>query len=208
MDAGGSEQQHTPRLTSAILRYFWQFVRPDWKLLTLSFLGLNVQAAFSVLVAMVPAIIVRNWSMDLRDELYVALAGLLGINLFVLGVQTAVNFMMTTVTENVVRRVRYQIFKKIGILPSEEMSFQVVGKFAQRTTGDVMRLGGLVSPGLVMAMFSFLQLIFMLGALFWLDARFAWTLPVTVIIIWFSISKLNERARFGRAKINLLMKKC
>ncbi len=164
--------------------------------MSVSFIGLTIQAAFSVLVTMVPAILERNWSPGSRHLLFMAIGGLLCVNLVVLGVQSGVNWMMTTVTENVVRRVKFAIFKKVGVLPTEiEMSYQVVGKFAQRTTGDVMRLGGLVSPGIPMAVFAALQLVFMMSALFWLDARFAWTVPVTVVIIWISLQKINERVR-------------
>ena len=203
MDATTAESQNNPRLTKAIVFYFWPFVRPDWKLLGVSFLGLALQAAFSVLITMIPAILVRNWAPQSRHFLLVVVLGLLGINLAVLAVQAGVNWIMTNITENVVRRVRHAIFKKIGVLPSEDMSFHVVGKFAQRTTGDVMRLGGLVSPGLPLAVFSFLQLVFMFVALFWLDPRFAWTLPVSMIVIWVSLGKINERVRFWARKDQL-----
>ncbi|HLX64178.1 MAG TPA: ABC transporter ATP-binding protein [Planctomycetota bacterium] len=183
--------------------FFWPYIRPDWAWLSLSFFGLAIQAAFSVLIAMVPAILERNWSAALRDRLFFAIGGLLVVNLIVLMVQVGVNWLMTRVTENVVRRVKLAIFKKVGSLPSEEMSFQVVGKFAQRTTGDVMRLGGIVSPGVPMAVFAALQLIFMLCALFWLDARFAWTLPVVVVTIWFVLRRINERVRFWARKDQL-----
>ena len=132
---------------------------------------------------------------------------MLVINLIVLAVQSGVNWMMTNVTENAVRRVKLAIFKKVGVLPTETMSFQLVGKFAQRTTGDVMRLGGLVSPGIPLAVFSALQLLFMAVALFWLDARFAWTLPLTVVLIWFSLKKINERVRFWARKDQLEQEK-
>jgi ABC-type multidrug transport system fused ATPase/permease subunit len=203
MDTATVESPKTPRLTPALVLYFWPHVRPDLGRLVLSFIGLGVQAAFSVLVTMIPAILERHWSASSRNFLYLAVGGILGLNMLVLVVQSAVNWTMTNITENVVRRVKLAIFKKVGSLPSEEMNFQVVGKFAQRTTGDVMRLGGLVSPGLTQAAFSALQLIFMLGALFWLDWRFALALPFVIALIWVIVRKINEKVRFWARKDQL-----
>lgn len=203
METATIESPKIPKLTPAMMRYFWPYVRPDAGKLVISFVGLGIQAAFSVVVTMVPAILERHWTISSRNYLFMAIGGILAVNMLVLVVQSAVSWTMTNVTENVVRRVKLAIFKKVGSLPSEEMNFQVVGKFAQRTTGDVMRLGGLVSPGITQAAFSLLQLVFMLIALFWLDWRFALILPLVVALIWVIVRKINEKVNFWARKDQL-----
>ena len=169
-------------------------------MLFLSFIGLSAQSAFSVLLTMVPTILERNWHPGARPKLFYAIGGLLAVNLVILAVQMTVNWMMTKVTENVVRRVKLAIFKKVGNLPSEEMTFESVGKFAQRTTGDVMHLGGMVSPGILQLMFSSTQLVFMMGALFWIDYRFAWIIPLVAFLVAAIVRWVNEKVRFWSHK--------
>lgn len=183
-----------------LAKYFWRFLKPDRGVLFLSFIGLSAQSAFSVLLTMVPTILERNWHPGARPKLFYAIGGLLAVNLVILAVQMTVNWMMTKVTENVVRRVKLAIFKKVGNLPSEEMTFESVGKFAQRTTGDVMHLGGMVSPGILQLMFSSTQLVFMMGALFWIDYRFAWIIPLVAFLVAAIVRWVNEKVRFWSHK--------
>ncbi len=183
--------------------YFWRFLKPDLAVLIVSFIGMTTMAAFSVLVTMVPIILEKNWHEGAREKLFFYIGGILVVNLIVMVVQSVVSWMMTNVTENAVRRVKVAIMRKIGLLPCEEMTYEAIGKFAQRTTGDVMRLGGLISPDLAQVLFSSAQLVFMLAALLWLDLRFALILPVVVYYVWRAVERINEKVAFWARKDQL-----
>ncbi len=164
---------------------------------------MTTMAAFSVLVTLVPLILESNWHEGAREKLFFMIGGVLIINLIIMVVQPVVNWMMTNVTENVVRCVKVAIMRKIGLLPCEEMTFEAIGRFAQRTTGDVMRLGGLISPGLAQLLFSSAQLVFMLWALFWIDFRFALLLPFVIYFVWRAVERINEKVAFWARKDQL-----
>lgn len=200
-----SEKTGPPPLQFSIslATYFWRFLKPDIAVLIMSFIGMTTMAAFSVLVTMVPLILESNWHAGMRARLFMYIGGILAINLIIMVAQSVVNWMMTNVTENCVRRVKVAIMRKIGLLPCEELTYEAIGKFAQRTTGDVMRLGGLISPGLSQLLFSSAQLVFMLAALFWIDFRFALILPVVVYFVWRGVKRINEKVAFWARKDQL-----
>ena len=191
-----------------LIRYFWRFLEPDKFTLFITFFGMTTMAAFSVLVTMVPVILESNWNEASRGKLFFYIGGILIVNLIIMVVQSITNWMMTNVTENVVRRVKVAIMKKIGVLPCEEMTFEAIGRFAQRTTGDVMRLGGLVSPGLAQLLFSSAQLVFMLAALFWIDLRFAFVLPLVTYFVWRMVERINVKVAFWARKDQLKNEDC
>lgn len=200
-----SEKTGPPPLqfSVSLATYFWRFLKPDITVLIVSFIGMIAMAAFSVLVTMVPLILESNWHPGARGKLFLYIGGILAVNLVIMVAQSVVNWMMTNVTENAVRRVKVAIMRKIGLLPCEEMTYEAIGKFAQRTTGDVMRLGGLISPGLSQLLFSTAQLVFMLAALFWIDLRFALILPVVVYFVWRAVERINEKVAFWARKDQL-----
>ena len=201
---GPDGEMPAPRLSGDLIAYFWRFVKPDSGRLVLCSIGLIIHAAITVGMAFVPYIISTFWSNDTRRLLLTLLAGLLVVSLAVLLLQLGVSWMITGISENVLRRVRLAIFDKIGLLPSEDMSFQSVGKFAQRTTGDVMRVGSLVTPGIPQLLLSSLQLVFMTGVLLYFNPQFGWLFPVSVIIIWIIVRRVNERVRYWARKDQLM----
>src|ERR1043165_538268 len=201
--AGPPGEMPPPKLTAELLAYFWHFVKPDTGKLVLITVGLMFHAGISVGMAAIPTIIDHYWNPNLKHTLLLVIAGLLAVNLIVLLLQLGISWLMTRISENVLRRVKLAIFEKIGSLPSEEMSFQSVGKFAQRTTGDVMRLGGLVTPGIPQLLLSTLQLVYMTIALFWLNWRFAWIFPLVLLVVWVVVRRINARLRYWARKDQL-----
>ncbi|HLX65179.1 MAG TPA: hypothetical protein VKX17_28180 [Planctomycetota bacterium] len=73
-----------PKLSLKLVLYFWRCLRPDLGILIGAFIGLAAQAAFSVLVTLVPTILERNWHADARSYLFFAIGGLLVVNLWFL----------------------------------------------------------------------------------------------------------------------------
>ena len=193
-----------PKLSIELLSYFWRFVKPDTGKLVLVSFGLVVHAGVTVGMAFIPKLIDNYWTNDTRHFLLMLLLGLLAVSLAVLLLQLGVSWLITGISENVLRRVRLAIFDKIGLLPSEEMSFQSVGKFAQRTTGDVMRLGSLVTPGIPQLLLSSLQLVFMTVLLLVWNPQFGWLFPVALIIVWTIVKRVNMRVRYWARKDQLM----
>ena len=192
-----------PKLSADLLRFFWRFVKPDKGKLALASLGLMIHAAVSVGMAAIPTLIDKYWKPETRHFLLLLLGGLLAVSLLVLFLQLGISWLITGISENVLRRVRLAIFDKIGVMPSEEMSFQSVGKFAQRTTGDVMRLGALVTPGIPQLLLSSLQLIYMTIALLVVNPQFGWVFPVALILVWMIVKNVNLRVRYWARKDQL-----
>jgi len=203
MPPGGGGEMPAPKLDRDLLHYFWRFVKPDQTMLILVSIGLMIHAGISVGMATIPTIIDHFWQPSLKHSLLLIIAGLLAVNGIVLLVQLIISWTMTRISENVLRRVTLAIFEKIGVMPSEEMSFQSVGKFAQRTTGDVQRLGGLVTPGIPQLLLSALQLAYMTIALFIWNWQFAWLFPLVLLVVWIVVRRINARLRFWARKDQL-----
>ena len=201
---GPPGEQPPPKLSAELLGYFWRFVKPDTGKLVLVSFGLVVHAGVTVGMAFIPRLIDNYWTNDTRHFLLMLLLGLLAVSLAVLLLQLGVSWLITGISENVLRRVRLAIFDKIGLLPSEEMSFQSVGKFAQRTTGDVMRLGSLVTPGIPQLLLSTLQLVFMTVLLLVWNPQFGWLFPVALIVVWTIVKRVNMRVRYWARKDQLM----
>ena len=103
---------------------------------------------------------------------------------------------MAEVGQITIKKIRYDLFAKIQLLPIKFFDRIPVGKLITRLTGDVDALSELVSNAIVSMIIDSVKLVGFLGLMFWLDWRLNLVtlalLPILGFAMTFLTTKIGE----------------
>jgi len=184
-----------PRLTSALLGYFWKYLRQDQGKLILSTVLLTVTAAIPAVMGLLPMLLTANWTPEGLPYLWWGLAGLFFLGLLGTGLHFLITYWTAQISQGFSLRVRLAIFRKIGSLPTASMNSQSIGTLAHRSTGDVMTIQEMLTPRLPEALNDAAQLVFMAVALFILGPLYALVALVASPLILLLVNRVNRRVQ-------------
>jgi ATP-binding cassette subfamily B protein len=190
----------------AVVARFWPYVRPLrwWILLSLGLLALES------LIAIVEILLFERLVDDVlvpatfEPLLWIALA-YVGLNLASAVVSGADDILSTWVAQRFLVRLRTDTFRHVLHLPLDVHEKRRLGDLLSRLTSDVGQVERFMLGDLTAGVSSVVRLVFLLGALFWLQWQLTLASLIVVPIFWFVATRFarfvrdlsRERARRG-----------
>ncbi len=195
MGGSGPPEDVQPKLDFATVRYFWKYVEPDKRKFFTVALLLLLLSSIPAVMAMVPWLLESNWREGYVHIIYWGLAGLFALGLLETVSQFFLSYWQAEISQGFTRRVRLDMFQKIGRLPAQSMSEHSVGTLAHRSTGDVMAVQEFLTPQLPQAFSNLARVLFMFVALFILTPPYALLVLILTPIIFFGVRFVNKRVQ-------------
>ncbi|MBC8152767.1 MAG: ABC transporter ATP-binding protein, partial [Bacteroidetes bacterium] len=180
-----------------ILRRLYDFVRP-YRTRFYGLIGIILISA--VLAPITPLLIRRTIDTDINSGDYGGLALMLTLMVSVLVLQSFIQFLNTYLSgwlgQHVIRDVRIQLYRKILHLRLKFFDNTPIGRLVTRTISDVETLADVFSEGMAAIAGDLLQLVLIIGVMFYTDWKMAAislsTVPVMLLCTYVFKEKIKD----------------
>lgn len=180
-----------------ILRRLYDFIRP-YQTRFYGLIGIILISA--VLAPITPLLIRRTIDTDISSGDYGGLALMLTLMVSVLVLQSFIQFLNTYLSgwlgQHVIRDVRIQLYRKILHLRLKFFDNTPIGRLVTRTISDVETLADVFSEGMAAIAGDLLQLVLIIGVMFYTDWKMAAislsTVPVMLLCTYVFKEKIKD----------------
>lgn len=180
----------------AILSRLYDFVRP-YQGRFYALIGIILFSA--VLAPVTPLLIRQTIDTDISSGNYERLALMLALMVGVLVLQSFIQFLNTYLSgwlgQHVIRDVRIQLYRKILFLRLKFFDNTPIGRLVTRTISDIETLADVFSEGMAAIAGDILQLILIIGVMFYTDWKMAAISLSTVPVMLLSTYVFKEKIK-------------
>jgi ATP-binding cassette, subfamily B, multidrug efflux pump len=190
-------------MNSSSLKRLFNFIIPyKWAFVGLVLLILLSAALSPLLPLLIQYTIDNVIAKNDQNGLYVALCVMIGL-LFINGIILYLNTVMAgKLSQNIIHDIRMRVFEKILRLKLKYYDQTQIGKLVTRTVSDVESLSDVFSSGFAAITGDMLQLLLIVGIMFYLDVKLTLICLCTVppLLISTYIFKEKVKKSFGEVR--------
>ncbi len=192
-----------------LLKRFWPFVRPHWRLLAVSLCLLPVLAGVQLVTPWLVKLVVDEHIAPGKLEGLGRLAGLYFGAVMLTFCAMAINhYVMQLTGQQVTFAIRTALFAKVQQLDAAYFDKTPTGRVITRLTGDVEAIGELFASGLVSILSDLLLLIGIVVVMLVLSWKLALVtfclIPPLVLLAWWLRLRLGQAYREIRLRLSTL----